>query len=107
MIGLLKAVVENDLVNAELVKSANDYVGAIKERVDGISWTDIEAQTGLTPVMFKDAVISFANANRAVVLVGQGVLRTQGGYGTMVNVLDLLLLTGKLDRPGCGVGPAC
>ena len=105
LIGLIKAVVEGDLVDAELVKIANNYVQAIKERVGAISWADIESQTGLTSAKFNDAVKMFTTAERVVVLVGQGVLRNQGGYGTMVNVLDLLLLTGKLDRPGCGAAP--
>jgi len=40
-----------------------------------------------------------------VILVGQGVLRSPGGYGISMNLLDLLLLTGKLMNPGCGLAP--
>src|SRR2546427_735994 len=46
-----------------------------------------------------------ARAPRAVILVGQGVLRTPGSTGILTNLLDLLLLTGQHGRPGCGLGP--
>jgi hypothetical protein len=34
-----------------------------------------------------------------VALAGQTLLRSQGGYGICLNLLDLLLLTGKLTAP--------
>ncbi len=105
IIGLLKAVVEEDLIDADLLSKANDYVQAIKKRVGAAAWTDVEARTGLPSHSLKEAAKSFANAGRSVVLVGQGVLRSQGGYGMMVNLLDLLILTGKLRQEGCGIGP--
>ncbi|GJL49880.1 MAG: formate dehydrogenase subunit alpha [Nitrospirales bacterium] len=105
VIGLLKAVIEAELVDADLSAKAKDYVLNIKERVGAISWSDIEAQTGLMSSGFNDAATAFSKAERAVVLVGQGVLRSQGGFGITLNLLDLLVLTGKLSRPGCGLGP--
>ena len=42
---------------------------------------------------------------RVVVLAGQDLLRSAGGYGDCLTVLDLLLLTGKLSEPGCGFAP--
>ncbi|WP_447968865.1 NADH-quinone oxidoreductase subunit NuoG [Nitrospira sp. M1] len=105
VIGLLKAVIEGDLVDAELLVQAKEYVLSVKERLGAISWSDIEARTGLTSTAFNEAVKAFTNADRAVVLVGQGVLRSQGGCGVTVNLLDLLILTGKVSRAGCGLGP--
>ncbi len=104
-IGLLKAVIQENLVDAELVAHAKDYIDAIKKQVDAISWTDIEARTGLTAEIFQDSAKVFTRAERAVILVGQGVLRSQGGYGMTLNLMDLLVLTGKLNRIGCGLAP--
>jgi len=39
------------------------------------------------------------------VLAGQGLLRSAGGLGGSLNLLDLLLLMGKLDQPGSGFAP--
>jgi formate dehydrogenase alpha subunit len=38
-------------------------------------------------------------------LAGQGLLRSAGGHSGSLNLLDLLLLIGKLDQPGCGFAP--
>ena len=54
---------------------------------------------------FKESARAFEKADRGVILVGQGVLRASGGYNVPVNLLDLLLLTGKLSRVGCGLAP--
>jgi len=40
-----------------------------------------------------------------VIIVGQDLLQATGGYHAMVNVMDLLLLLGKLTQPGSGVAP--
>jgi len=105
VIGLLKATIEAELIDPELLTKAKDYVRSIKERVGAISWSDIEAQIGLTSALFNDAAKAFFNAERAVVLLGQGVLRSQGAFGVTLNLLDLLVLTGKVSRSGCGLGP--
>jgi len=48
---------------------------------------------------------SLAGGRRVVMVAGQALLRSQGGYGICLNLLDLLLLTGKLTAPGCGFAP--
>jgi formate dehydrogenase alpha subunit len=48
---------------------------------------------------------SLARGRRVVVLAGQTLLRSQGGYGVCLNLLDLLLLSGKLTSKGCGFAP--
>jgi formate dehydrogenase alpha subunit len=44
-----------------------------------------------------------ASGRRVVILSGQGLLRAPRGYSAAVNLLDLLLLLGKLGQPGCGL----
>ena len=40
-----------------------------------------------------------------VVVVGADVLRDQGGPAVTANLLDLLIVMGKLSKPGCGLAP--
>jgi formate dehydrogenase alpha subunit len=54
---------------------------------------------------FTDAAKVLAGGRRVVILAGQGLLRSEQGYSGSLNLLDLLLLTGKLDQPGCGFAP--
>jgi len=102
---LSKAVVEEGLVDRALLQRAPAYVKAIGEALRGISWPAVERATGTTQQAWAAMARAFASANRAVMLVGQGVLRTPGGHGIATNLLDLLLLTGQHGRPGCGLAP--
>lgn len=105
VMGLVKAVVEEELVDSELSNRAPEYVQAISEQIGQVTWSEIENRTGLPSTSFKESARTFEKADRGVLLVGQGVLRAPGGYGMTVNLLDLLLLTGKLSRSGCGLAP--
>ena len=105
VIGLVKAIVEEGLVAADLSSRSPEYVQSISQQINRIPWSEIEDRTGLPSTSFKESARDFEKANRSVILVGQGVLRSPGGYDTTVNLLDLLLVTGKLSRLGCGLAP--
>ena len=105
VLGLIKAVIEENLVDAALTQRAPGYVQTIGEALRSISWDSIETATGKPPAAWRDAARVFAAAKRAVIVVGQGVLRHPGGAGIATNLLDLLLLTGHHGRPGCGLAP--
>ncbi|MBI4400053.1 MAG: NADH-quinone oxidoreductase subunit NuoG [Nitrospirae bacterium] len=105
VLGLIKAVVEDGLVDQALAHRAPAYVQAIGDAVQALSWPALESATGTTSGALREAARIFARAARGVVLVGQGVLRSPGGYGLTTNLLDLLLLTGQHGRPGCGLAP--
>jgi formate dehydrogenase alpha subunit len=46
-----------------------------------------------------------AKGRRLVILAGQDLLRSADGYSDCMNLLDLLLLTGKVEAPGSGFAP--
>ena len=100
---LIKAVMEERLVDAELAQRAPAYVKAIGDALHAISWEMLETETGRTSETWHDAARVFATAKRAIIVVGQGVLRHPGGLDITTNLLDLLLLTGHHGRPGCGL----
>ncbi|MBD0305062.1 MAG: NADH-quinone oxidoreductase subunit NuoG [Nitrospiraceae bacterium] len=105
VLGLIKSIVQSDLLDADLIRRAPAYVQAITDAVSAIAWSDVEAITGIPSASILQAARTFAGAPRAVIVVGQGVLRQPGGFGLVTNLLDLLLLTGHHGRPGCGVAP--
>jgi formate dehydrogenase alpha subunit len=105
ILGLLKAVVEQDILDAELQAKAPAYFNDISSRLQALSWDAIFAQTGLASDTFTQAAEGFVQGKKVVILVGPGVLRSLGGFGMTMNLLDLLLVTGKLTEPGCGLAP--
>ncbi|MBA2486114.1 MAG: NADH-quinone oxidoreductase subunit NuoG [Nitrospira sp.] len=105
VIGLIKAVIEHHLVDATLAGQAPAFVQRLTATLEASSWESLEAATGQTRSQWAETAQTLAEAKRVVILVGNGVLRQPGGQGTITNLLDLLILLGKLDKPGCGLGP--
>jgi formate dehydrogenase alpha subunit len=105
VLGLLKAVVEQSLVHADLLQRQPAFVNAVTTALRRISWQDLEAATGSDRTVFLDAARVLAGGRRVVVIAGLGFLRGKHGYTASVDLLDLLLLLGKLDQPGCGYAP--
>ena len=105
VLGLLKAVVEGNHIDSTLRQRASDYVSAVSQAVQQLSWDDLALSTGASRESFARMAASVAGGRRVVALAGQTLLRSQGAYGNCLNLLDLLLLTGKLTTPGCGFAP--
>jgi formate dehydrogenase alpha subunit len=105
ILGLLKAVMDQPILDVELQSRVSGYFNDISVRLQAISWDVIHAQTGLASDTFTQAAQVFGQGKKVVILVGPGVLRSSGGFGMTMNLLDLLLLTGKLTNPGCGLAP--
>ena len=105
VIGLIKAVIEQNLAAPTIAQQAPAFVQRLSAALQTSSWETLEAATGQTRSQWMEAAQTLAGAKRLVILVGNGVLRQPGGQGTVTNLLDLMILLGKLDAPGCGVGP--
>jgi NADH-quinone oxidoreductase chain G len=105
VLGLLKAVVEENHIDSTIRQRASDYVSAVSQAVQQLAWDDLALGTGISRESFVHMAASVAGGRRVVALAGQTLLRSLGGYGICLNLLDLLLLSGKLTAPGCGFAP--
>ena len=68
-----------------------------------LSLETISAHTGLSSETFKEIVTLFAESPRSIILCAEGIVRRANGYQNVLKLIDLAWITGKLDRPGCGV----
>jgi formate dehydrogenase alpha subunit len=100
---LVKAAVEEDLVDEAATTAAPEAFAALKAAVAGLSWEVLTARTGVSRAVAVDAVRLYAEAPKAVILCAEGVTRQVDGYAGVLNLVDLAWVTGKLTRPGCGV----
>src|SRR5574341_676325 len=101
--GLVKSVLEQDLVDAEMTARHPEAFAALKQAVAGISLTAVASQTGLTVEQINEAAALYAEAPRAVIICGEGVVRRADGYRQVLRLVDLAWVTGKLGRAGCGI----
>jgi formate dehydrogenase alpha subunit len=100
---LVKAVVEEDLVDEAATGAAPDAFAALKAAVAGLPWDQLTARTGVTRESAADMARLYAEAPRAVILCAEGVTRRADGYANVLNLVDLAWVTGKLTKTGCGV----
>jgi formate dehydrogenase alpha subunit len=101
--GLVKTAIDLDLVDEEAVKKHPRAFGALKAAVGTLSLEKISAHTGLSLDSFKEIVAIFAESPRSIILCAEGIVRRIQGYQNVLKLIDFAWITGKLDRPGCGV----
>src|SRR5437867_4122575 len=98
---LVKAAVEEDLVEGAATTAAPEAFAALTAAVAGLSWEVLTVRTGTSREVVIEAVRLYAEAAKAVILCAEGVTRQAEGYASVLNLVDLAWVTGKLTRPGC------
>lgn len=101
--GLVKAAIEQDLVDEEAIAKHPRAFDALKAAVAPLSLDHVAAQTGLAADALRDIAAVFAEAPRSVIICAEGVVRRPHGYDNVLKLLDFAWVTGKLGKPGCGV----
>ncbi|HET7058608.1 MAG TPA: molybdopterin-dependent oxidoreductase, partial [Nitrospiraceae bacterium] len=102
--GLVKSVIKQDLLDTEATEKHPKAFAALKDAVATLSFDAITAATGIAVERIHEAASIFAEAPRAIILCAEGIVRRSGGYQNVLSLMDLAWMTGKLGRPGCGVG---
>ena len=101
--GLVKSVIEQDLVDVEVTARHPHAFAALKQGVSRVSLETIATQTGIPVEQINEIAAVYAEAPRAVIICGEGVVRRPDGYRQVLRLVDLAWVTGKLGKPGCGI----
>ncbi|TLY34983.1 MAG: NADH-quinone oxidoreductase subunit NuoG [Nitrospirae bacterium] len=98
--GLLKAVFDEGVADNHLAATASGYVDRTRAAVSALPYPE-----GMDEATLRTIARTFAGSRRGVILIGQDLLQSPGGYEASVNLMDLLLLLGKLSEKGWGLAP--
>ncbi len=101
--GLVKAAIEQDLVDEEAIAKHPRAFDALKAAVAPLSLDHVAAQTGVRAADLREIAAVFAEAPRSVIICAEGIVRRPRGYENVLKLMDLAWITGKLGKPGCGV----
>ncbi len=101
--GLVKATIDQDLVDEDTVRAHPQAFAALKAAVAGLSLEHLAAQAGLLPEHFVEIAAILAEAPRSIILCAEGIVRRPNGYQNVLKLIDLSWVTGKVGKPGCGV----
>ena len=105
--GLIKVLVEQNLVDEAFAQKYPDALAKIREAVASISLEAFQSETGIEPAMLQEVTQLFAQAERGIIVCGEGILRRPKGYENTQLLIDLAMLAGKLEKPGCGITATC
>jgi predicted molibdopterin-dependent oxidoreductase YjgC len=101
--GLVKATIDQNLVDEETVGKHPQAFAALKSAVGNVSLEQLAAQTGFPVEAFREIAAVFAESPRSIILCAEGIVRRTNGYRNVLKLMDLAWITGKLGRAGCGV----
>ncbi len=101
--GLVKATIDQNLVDEEAVGKYPQAFEALKDAVANVSLERLAGQTGFPIDAFREIAAIFAESSRSIILCAEGIVRRTNGYQNVLKLMDLAWITGKLGRAGCGV----
>jgi formate dehydrogenase alpha subunit len=105
--GLIKVLIEQNLVNEEVARKYPEALARIKESVAAISLESIQNETGIEPAQLQEVADLFSKAKRGVIVCAEGILQRPKGYENTQLLVDLAMWAGQLERPGCGITAMC
>lgn len=101
--GLVKATIDQDLVDEITTGKHPKAYEALKAAVAGLSLDQIAAYTGVSVEAYREIAAIMAEGPRSIFLCAEGIVRRPDGYQNVLKLIDLAWITGKLGKPGCGV----
>lgn len=101
--GLVKATIEQDLVDDTATQKYPQAYAALKTAVAALSFEQLAARTGLSKETYHEVAAIFAEAPRSIIVCAEGIVRRPNGYQNVLKLIDLAWITGKLGQPGSGV----
>jgi len=101
--GLVKSVIDQDLVDETITGEAPKAFAALKNAASAVSLDSVSQQTGVPVETIHEVSKIFAESSRSVIVCGEGIVRQSSGYHNVLNLIDLAWVTGKLNAPGSGI----
>ncbi len=100
--GLVKAVVDEGLIDEQVATRYPEAVAAIRDQLSG-TYKEIETPTGLAKADIIEMAKAFAAGDKGVILAGPRVTGGLKGHSAFAMLIDLAFLTGNLSGNGGGV----
>ncbi|MEF8908225.1 MAG: molybdopterin-dependent oxidoreductase, partial [Haloarculaceae archaeon] len=98
-------VLEENLVDEAFVDERTEGVDALRDHLADVDVDANAEAAGVDPDDLREAARAFARADRAAAFTGMGMSQHHCGTDNVHALLNLVLLTGNVGRPGTGVNP--
>jgi formate dehydrogenase (NADP+) alpha subunit len=105
ILGLMKMILDLDLWDRKFVRDQTVNFLSMKNLLDKISLKGILKRTGVTAEALEEAARIVAGAANASVIFGGDVILQEHGLQCVMNLANLVLLTGNVGKPDAGLYP--
>ncbi|WP_233531066.1 assimilatory nitrate reductase catalytic subunit NasC [Paenibacillus alkalitolerans] len=102
--GMLKVLLEEGLIDQNFVQQRTAGFTELKAHLDSLDMQEIAELTGISGELIRKAALAYGKAATGMVFTARGVEQQTDGHMSVRNFLNLVLLTGKIGKPGCGYG---
>jgi len=100
-----RVIIEEGLVNEHFVSSATSGFEAYRSAVEPYTLEHAERVTGVPAEVIREAAITYASAERAVIGWTLGITEHHNAADNVFALINLSLLTGHVGRYGSGLSP--
>lgn len=102
--GLLKVLIEEDLIDHEFIRKRVDSFEEVKEYITSLDLEEIAQMTGVSADQIRFAAKTFGQGESGMIFTARGVEQQTDGSAAVRNFLNILLVTGKIGKPNSGYG---
>ncbi|TKC16160.1 assimilatory nitrate reductase catalytic subunit NasC [Robertmurraya kyonggiensis] len=102
--GMLKVIVDEDYVNHTFLQKSVNGGGELLAYARTVDLNNIVSITGVEKELLVEAARLFGRAKTGFVFTARGVEQHAKGVKNVRNYINLVLLTGKIGKSGCGFG---
>ncbi|WP_112181548.1 assimilatory nitrate reductase catalytic subunit NasC [Paraliobacillus zengyii] len=102
--GLLKVIIENNLVDQAFIQDRTNGFEEVKELVTSIELEETAQLTGLTVEQIKQAATAFGQETSGMIFTARGIEQQIDGTAAVRCFINILLATGKIGKPNSGFG---
>jgi assimilatory nitrate reductase catalytic subunit len=102
--GILKVLIEKGYADKEFIKERTKGFHGLKTFLQSVHLKEISIMTSVPENEMILAAEQFGKAKTGLVFTARGVEQHSTGVETAKNFINLVLVTGKIGKPGCGYG---
>lgn len=102
--GILHIMLHEHLIDESFIRHRTSGFQELKEHVSRMSLSNIAEQTGVTIEVLQKIARKFAQEKTGMIFTARGIEQQIDGTASVRNFLNILLVTGKIGRVGCGYG---
>nr|WP_307585076.1 molybdopterin oxidoreductase family protein [Paenibacillus wynnii] len=102
--GMLKVLVDEAYVDETFAGERTNGFHELKEHLATVDLNNIAEITGVPLAQIRQAAEAFGKAATGMVFTARGVEQQTDGYMAVRNFLNMVLITGKIGKEGCGYG---